>query len=89
MNFIMWLVVGGLVGWAASLVIGTREGLVLDVIVGIIGAFMAGLVITPLVGISTINQNNFSFPAMLVAVGGALILLVILNLFRRRGYRLR
>lgn len=89
MNFIMWLVVGALVGWAASLVMGTRDGLVLDVIVGIIGAFIAGFVLTPLVGISTINQNNFSFPAMLVAVGGALILLVILNLFRRRGYRLR
>ena len=89
MNFIMWLVVGAIVGKVASLLTGTREGLVLDVIAGIVGAFVAGLVLTPLLGISTVNQNNFSFPAVLVAVGGAVILLAVLNLFRRRGYRLR
>lgn len=89
MNFIMWLVVGAIVGRIASLVMGTRDGLVLDVMVGIIGAVIAGFVVTPLMGISTINQNNFSFPAMLVAVVGAVILLLILNFFRRRGYRLR
>ena len=89
MNFIMWLAVGAIVGRVASLFIGTREGIVLDIIVGIVGAFVAGLVLTPLLGISTINQNNFSFPAMLVSVGGAVILLAVLNLFRQRGYRLR
>jgi uncharacterized membrane protein YeaQ/YmgE (transglycosylase-associated protein family) len=89
MNFIMWLVVGAIAGKVASLLTGTREGLVLDVIAGIVGAFVAGLVLTPLLGISTVNQNNFSFPAVLVAVGGAVILLAVLNLFRRRGYRLR
>ena len=88
MNIIMWLVVGAIVGKVASLLAGTREGLLLDIAAGIVGAFVAGFALTPLLGISTINQNNFSFPAMLVAVGGAVILLVILNLFRRRGYRL-
>jgi uncharacterized membrane protein YeaQ/YmgE (transglycosylase-associated protein family) len=89
MNFIMWLVVGVIVGRVASLLTGTREGLLLNIIVGIVGAVVAGFGVTPLVGISTINQNNFSLPAVLVAVGGAVILLTVLNLFRRRGYRLR
>jgi len=89
MNFIMWLVIGAVVGRVASLFMGTREGLVLDIIVGIVGAVVAGLVATPLFGIITINQNPFNFPAMLVAIGGAVTLLTILNLFRRRGFRLR
>ena len=89
MNFIMWLAVGVIVGRVASLFIGTREGIVLDIIVGIVGAFVAGLVVTPLLGISTVNQNPFNFPAKLVSVGGAVILLTVLNIFRQRGYRLR
>ena len=89
MNFIIWLIVGAIVGWVANSLMGTREGLLINIIVGIVGAFVAGIVLTPLLGISTINQNNFSLPAMLVSVGGAVILLAVLNLFRRRGFRLR
>jgi len=85
MNFIIWLIVGAIVGWVANSLMGTREGLLVNIIVGIVGAFVAGLVLTPLLGIGTINQNNFSLPAMLVSVGGAIILLVVLSLFRRRG----
>ena len=66
-----------------------EEGMVLDIIVGIVGAFLAGLLVAPLLGISPINQNPFNFPAVLVSAGGAVILLVILNLFRQRGYHLR
>lgn len=89
MNFIMWLAVGFIVGRAASLVIGTREGILLDIIVGIVGAFVAGLVVTPLLGISTVDLNPFNFAALLVSVGGAVSLLAVLNIFRRRGYHLR
>lgn len=89
MNFLMWLVIGAIVGRVASSFIGTREGITLDIIVGIVGSVVAGLVVTPLLGISTINQNPFNFPAMLVSVGGAVILLAVLNLFRQRGYHLR
>jgi uncharacterized membrane protein YeaQ/YmgE (transglycosylase-associated protein family) len=85
----MWLVIGAIVGRVASSFIGTREGIILDIIAGIVGAVVAGLVVTPLLGISTINQNPFNFPAMLVSVGGAVILLAVLNLFRQRGYHLR
>jgi len=90
MNFIIWLIVGAVVGWIATSLMGQREGLLMNIIVGIVGAFVAGLVLTPYLGISTINQSNFSMPAMLVSVGGAIILLAVLSLFRRRGgFRLR
>ena len=85
MNFIIWLIVGAIVGWIASSLMGQRDGLLMNIIIGIVGAFVAGIVLTPLLGIGTINQNNFSLPAMLVSVGGAVILLFVLSLLRRRG----
>ena len=90
LNFIIWLIVGGLVGWVASIIMKTnaQQGILLNVIVGIVGAFIAGYVLTPYFGISTINQNNFSMPALLVSLGGAVILLFVVSLFRgRRGFR--
>jgi uncharacterized membrane protein YeaQ/YmgE (transglycosylase-associated protein family) len=61
----------------------------MNIIVSILGAFLAGLGLAPYFGINTINQNNFSLPAMLVAVGGAIILLAVLHLLRQRsGFRL-
>jgi len=85
MNLIVWLVVGGIIGWIASLIMGTdaQQGILLNIIVGIVGAFLAGLLLSPLFGINTINQSNFSLPAMLVSLLGAVILLAIVNLFRR------
>ncbi len=85
MNFIIWLIVGAIVGWVATSLMGQRDGLLMNIVIGIVGAFVAGIVLTPLLGIGTINQNNFSLPAMLVSVGGAVILLFVLSLFRRRG----
>jgi uncharacterized membrane protein YeaQ/YmgE (transglycosylase-associated protein family) len=88
MNFIIWIIVGGIIGWVASIIMRTnsRQGLLLDIVVGIVGAFVAGVVLTPLFGISTINQNNFSPPALLVSLMGAIILLAVVSLFRR-GFR--
>lgn len=88
-NFIVWIVVGAIIGWVASQLMGKREGLVLNIIVGIVGAFIAGYILTPLLHIGTINQNNFSVPALLVSLLGAIILLAVLSLFRRSGMRLR
>jgi uncharacterized membrane protein YeaQ/YmgE (transglycosylase-associated protein family) len=64
-----------------------QQGLLLNVVVGIVGAFVAGLVLTPLLGIGTINQNNFSLPALLVSLVGAIILLAVVSLFRRVSFR--
>jgi uncharacterized membrane protein YeaQ/YmgE (transglycosylase-associated protein family) len=92
LNIIIWLIVGGLVGWVASIIMKTdaQQGIFLNVIVGIVGALVAGYVLTPLLGIGTINQNDFSLPALLVSLGGAIILLFIVSLFPGgRGSRMR
>ena len=86
MNIIIWLVAGGLIGWAASVVMRTQEGILLNVVVGIVGAALGGWLLSPLMGVSTINQNNFSLPSLLVSFLGAVMLLVLVN-FIRRGTR--
>ena len=85
MNFIIWLVVGGLIGWIASMIMRTNapQGVILNVVVGIVGALLGGWLISPLIGWPTINQDAFSLPAMLVSLVGAVILLAIVNLVRR------
>jgi uncharacterized membrane protein YeaQ/YmgE (transglycosylase-associated protein family) len=87
MNIILWLVVGGLIGWAASAIMRTREGIALNVVVGIVGAALAGWLLTPLVGVSTINQSNFSAASLLVSLLGAVLLLVIVNSLRPSALR--
>jgi len=85
MNFLIWLIVGGIVGWVASLIMrrDSQQGLILNIVVGVVGAFVGGLLISPLLGISTINQGNLSVPSILVSLGGAVILLAIVNAFTR------
>lgn len=85
MNIIIWLVVGGLIGWAASTLMRRPESILLNVVVGIVGAGLGGWFVSPLVGVSTINQNNFSGPSLLVSFLGAVILLVIVSLVQRRS----
>jgi uncharacterized membrane protein YeaQ/YmgE (transglycosylase-associated protein family) len=86
MSFIVWLVVGGLLGWVASMIMGTndRQGVFLNIIVGIIGAFLGGLLLAPLFDTGTINQGDFSVGSLLVSLAGAVILLAIVGMFRRR-----
>lgn len=86
MNLLLWIVIGGVIGWIASKIMGTdaEQGVILNIVVGVIGAFIAGMFLSPLLGVGTINQNNFSLPSLLVSLGGAIVLLAIVNLFRRR-----
>ena len=86
-NFIVWIIVGAIIGWVASQLMGRREGLLLNIVVGIVGAFLAGIVLTPLLGIKTINQNNFSLPGLIVSLLGAILLLAIVNVFQRVSRR--
>ena len=89
MNIIIWLVVGGLIGWVASMVMRTdgQQGILLNVVVGVVGAVLGGWFLSPLIGVSTINQNDFSVPSLFVSLLGAVILLAIVNLFRRGAVR--
>lgn len=85
MNLILWLVIGGVIGWLASLIMRTdaQQGIFLNIIVGIIGAFLGGLIFSG----GTINTYNFSLPSILVSLVGAVVLLGIVNLFRRGSLR--
>lgn len=89
MNFIIWLVVGGVLGWVASLIMKTdgQQGIILNVVVGIIGALIAGLVVAPMFGTGTINTNDFSIAGLLVSLVGAVVLLAIVNMVRRGAVR--
>ncbi len=89
MNFLIWLIVGGVIGWLASILMRTndQQGIFLNVVVGIVGALLAGWFISPVIGIGTINQSNFSLPALLVSFMGAAILLAIVNFVRRGSAR--
>jgi uncharacterized membrane protein YeaQ/YmgE (transglycosylase-associated protein family) len=89
-NFIVWLLFGALVGWLASIVMRTdaQQGPLLNIVVGIVGAFIGGLLANWLgFGGANINQSNFSLTALLVAFIGAVILLAIVNLVRRGRVR--
>lgn len=89
MNFIIWLVVGGLIGWIASMIMRTdaQQGVVLNVVVGIVGAMLGGWLLSPVLGVPTINQNVFSLGALGVSLLGAIVLLAIVNLLRRGAMR--
>ena len=62
MNFIIWLIVGGIIGWLASMIMRTdgQQGIILNVIVGIVGSFLGGWLIAPLLGTGTVNSGDFS-----------------------------
>jgi uncharacterized membrane protein YeaQ/YmgE (transglycosylase-associated protein family) len=89
MNLLIWLVVGGVIGWIASMIMRTdaQQGILLNVVVGVVGAMLGGWLISPLLGVGTINQSNFSIGAMVVSLVGAVILLAVVNLFRRGSAR--
>ncbi len=89
-NFFLWLLFGALVGWLASLVMRTdaQQGLLLNIVVGIVGAFLGGLVFNFMgIGGSSINNTDFSLGALLVSFIGAVILLAVVNLVRRGSVR--
>jgi len=88
MGILIWLIVGGVVGWLASIIMRTdaQQGVLLNVVVGIVGALLAGFIISPMVGVGTINEG-ISLATFLVSLLGAVILLAIVNLFRRGSAR--
>ncbi|RST54345.1 GlsB/YeaQ/YmgE family stress response membrane protein [Variovorax sp. MHTC-1] len=89
MNIVIWLVVGGLIGWVASMIMKTnaQQGLILNIVVGIVGSLIGGWLIAPLLGAGTVNQNDFSIGGLLASLIGAIILLAVVNLVRRGRVR--
>jgi uncharacterized membrane protein YeaQ/YmgE (transglycosylase-associated protein family) len=89
MGIILWLVIGGVVGWLASIVMRRdgNQGIFLNIVVGIIGAMLGGWLIGPLVGAPSINSGVLSIGSLLVSFLGAVVLLAIVNLFTRNRVR--
>lgn len=89
MGLIVLIIVGGILGWLASIVMRTdgQQGILLNVVVGIVGALLAGFILNPLVGGGNIMSGDFSASALLVSFLGAVVLLAIVNLFRRGSVR--
>jgi uncharacterized membrane protein YeaQ/YmgE (transglycosylase-associated protein family) len=85
MNLIVWLVVGGIIGWLASIIMRTdaQQGIFLNIVVGIIGAFIGGLIFSG----GSINNAGLNLYSFLVSLLGAVVLLAIVNLFRRGSVR--
>ncbi|PZN96719.1 MAG: GlsB/YeaQ/YmgE family stress response membrane protein [Alphaproteobacteria bacterium] len=89
MNIIILLLVGGIIGWVASMIMRTdaQQGTVLNVVVGIVGALLAGFIVTPLIGGAPITSGGINLQSIVVSLLGSVILLAIVNLFRRGTVR--
>ncbi len=84
MNLLIYLIVAAIIGWIATELMHDRSNLLINIIVAIIGAFLAGYILTPLFHVGTIN-DAITIPTMLVTLLGAIILLAIWNAIRGRG----
>lgn len=84
MNLIIWLIVGAVIGAiAGSIMNGGHQGLLLNIVVGVVGSAIGGLLLAPYFGGGTINQGDFSLPSLIVSLLGSVILLAVVNFFRR------
>jgi uncharacterized membrane protein YeaQ/YmgE (transglycosylase-associated protein family) len=89
MGIILWLIIGGVVGWLASIVMRRdgSQGVVLNIVVGIVGSVLGAWLIGPILGAPSINSGQISVASLLVSFLGAVILLAIVNLITRRSVR--
>lgn len=89
MTLLLILLVGGVIGWLASILMRTdaQQGIFLNIVVGIVGAVIAGFVITPLIGGAPITNGSFDILSLFASFLGAVVLLAIVNLFRRGSVR--
>lgn len=81
MNILIYLLVAAVIGWVATALMGDRSNLLINIVVAVLGAFVAGYFLSPLFHVGTINQT-ISVPTMLVTLLGSIILLAVINLLR-------
>lgn len=86
MNLLIYLIVAAVIGWVATQVMHDNSNLLVNIIVAVLGAFLAGYFLSPIFNVGTIN-DAITIPTMLVTLLGSVILLAIVNLFRGRGRR--
>ena len=86
MNLLIYLLVAAVIGWVATRVMHDNSNLLVNIIVAVLGAFLAGYFLSPIFHVGTIN-DAITIPTMLVTLLGSVILLAIVNLFRGRGRR--
>jgi len=82
-NLIVWLVAGAVIGWLAGVVMHDRSGLLVNIVVGVVGALIAGFLLNR----PTINQSVFNLNALVISLIGAIVLLAVVNLVRRGRLR--
>jgi uncharacterized membrane protein YeaQ/YmgE (transglycosylase-associated protein family) len=82
-NIIIYLIVAAVIGWVASEIMRDRSSLLINIIVAVLGAFLAGYFLSPIFGVGTIN-DAINLPTMLVTLLGAIIVIAIVHLLRRR-----
>jgi uncharacterized membrane protein YeaQ/YmgE (transglycosylase-associated protein family) len=90
MNFLIFLIVGGVIGWLASMIMRTdaQQGVILNIVVGIVGSALGGLLLAPLLGIPSLTQGGgLTLGSLGVSLGGTVVLLALWNLFRRGSVR--
>ena len=85
-NLIVYLIVAAVIGWVATELMHDRSNLLLNIVVAVVGAFLAGYFLSPIFKVGTIN-DAITVPTMLVTLLGAIILLAIVRLFRRSRRR--
>jgi uncharacterized membrane protein YeaQ/YmgE (transglycosylase-associated protein family) len=87
MNLIILLAIGAIIGWVASMIVGGGGGILMNIVIGIVGALLAGFLINPLIGGGNIMTGDLSASSLLVSLLGAVVLLAILNMVRRGSVR--
>jgi uncharacterized membrane protein YeaQ/YmgE (transglycosylase-associated protein family) len=85
MNIILVIVIGGIIGWIASMIMRTdaQQGVFMNIIIGVVGSLLAGFILSPFLGGAPITSGELSVSSLLISLLGAVVLLAIINMVRR------
>ncbi|MEO6186971.1 MAG: GlsB/YeaQ/YmgE family stress response membrane protein, partial [Steroidobacteraceae bacterium] len=91
MGIVVWFVIGGVLGWMTSIIADAnrQRGVAVYVLVGVTGALLGGMVLSPLIGLGEIDNYGLSFPSLLISIGGAVLLLALVSRLRRSPKKTR